>query len=155
MEQLVESKKKTWISIAMAVLLATGTAGFALFGMGSGKEAGESTPKTSTKNQLARSTGSTAQGDVLIELTPQGFSEGELTVLLSANTHSVDLGKYDLKEATTLVIDGKGFKPEEYPAMRGHHVSGKLVFKTGVEADSFVIVIKGIPSVNERVFEWR
>ena len=98
--------------------------------------------------------GSTNDGDVSIELTPIGFENGKLSVSLSVNTHSVSLEKFDLKEITELQYEGKTVKPISAPKLAGHHNSGTLVFDAGSEPKSFKIIIKGIPKVQERVFEW-
>ncbi len=99
-------------------------------------------------------TGSTSKGDVLVELTPLGFSNSQLRVSIAANTHSVDLSQFDLREITDLKINGKTIKPSDAPGMRGHHSSGTIVFEGVEEAGKFTIIIKGIPKTEERVFEW-
>lgn len=98
-------------------------------------------------------TGTTEQGDVEIELTPS-WANGKLEVNVAANTHSVDLSGFNLKEITALQYGGKTLKPVSAPALSGHHASGKLVFDTEEKQDNFVIRILGIPAVDERVFEW-
>lgn len=98
--------------------------------------------------------GSTGAGDVSIELTPLGVSNNQLKIEISTNTHSVSLGQFDLKEITTLEYNGKSIKPVSAPNLGGHHSSGELVFEVREEIDSFIIKIKGIPKVEERVFEW-
>ncbi len=99
-------------------------------------------------------TGSTNDGDVSIELTPQKAASNQLRVSIAANTHSVDLSKFDLKKITTLEYNGKIINPISAPTLAGHHANGEFVF--GVEGDisSFTIKIKGIPKVEERVFKW-
>lgn len=101
------------------------------------------------------STGTTEPGDVSVELTPQGINNGQLQVEIAVNTHSVDLNQFDLKEITTLEFDDKLIKPVSALILRGHHNAGTLVFEVDDELDSFIIKIRGIPKVEERVFEWR
>lgn len=101
------------------------------------------------------STGSTETGDVSVELTPLESFEGRLRVKIAANTHSVDLTQFDLMKITTLERNGKFIKPETAPALEGHHSSGTLVFNFGERLSGFTIRIKGIPKVEERLFEWR
>lgn len=101
------------------------------------------------------STGTTGPGDVSMELTPQEINNGQLQVEIAVNTHSVDLNQFDLKEITTLEFDDKLIKPALAPALSGHHDSGTLVFEVDDELNSFIIKIRGIPKVEERVFEWR
>lgn len=101
-------------------------------------------------------TGSLGQGDVAIELTPKSIENGKLIADIAANTHSVDLSKFDLKQITMLEYSGKKIAPSSAPKMSGHHNSGTLVFDVGsTEPENFRIVIKGIPNVEERVFEWK
>ena len=100
------------------------------------------------------SSGTTQTGDVLVELSPHAFDNGKLNVDFSANTHSVDLGQFDLMQITTLEYDGNVLKPISAPSLSGHHNSGTLVFGTGKELKRFKIIINDIPDVKERVFEW-
>jgi hypothetical protein len=101
-----------------------------------------------------KSTGSVDEGDVLIELHPQPVQKGRLKVKVAANTHSVDLSRFDLKVITVLEHEGKMFKPVEADKLGGHHSYGKIVFDTGEAINRFKITIKGIPLVQERVYEW-
>lgn len=101
-----------------------------------------------------KSTGSLEDGDVEIKLTP--FIKGSrLTVKIAMETHSVNLGDFDLAEITTLEYSGKTIKPVEAKRPRGHHSYGKIIFDVGEEISSFKIKIKGIPKMQERVYEWR
>lgn len=100
------------------------------------------------------SSGSMENGNALIELTPKGTENGRLNVDISANTHSVNLGYFDLMEITSLEYDGNSINPVSAPTLAGHHNSGTLVFDTGKELKSFKVIIKNIPSIEERVFEW-
>lgn len=118
-------------------------------------------PKSTTDNQGADSSdfrsidsGTTEEGDVLVELTPVGISNNQLRVEISANTHSVSLGEFDLTEITILEYNGKSAKPVSAPNLGGHHSNGELVFDVDDEFKEFTIKIKGIPKVEERVFEW-
>ena len=101
------------------------------------------------------SSGSTQSGDVLIELTPREIKDGKLNVDFAANTHSVDLSQFDLMQITTLEYGDSSKSPESAPTLSGHHTSGTLAFDTGKEIKNFRIIIKGIPAVEERVFEWQ
>ncbi|MBI2548205.1 hypothetical protein HYW21_02540 [Candidatus Woesearchaeota archaeon] len=103
------------------------------------------------------STGTTETGDVAIDLVPYPVKEGKLRVDLAANTHSVDLSKFDLRAITKLSYNGKTIAPTEAPSLQGHHLSGTLVFPVDDRGDitPFTITITGIPLVNERVFTWK
>jgi len=101
------------------------------------------------------STGSLDSGDASVDLTPRGIENGKFAVDISINTHSVDLSQFDLMEITTLEYEGKAIKPVSAPKLSGHHSSGGLIFDTGDEIKNFKITIKGIPAVDERIFEWK
>jgi len=98
--------------------------------------------------------GSTGPGDVSIELTPQNIENNQLNVNIAVNTHSVDLSQFDLKQITTLEYNGKTISPISAPTLGGHHSNGELIFEVDEEIDNFIVKIKGIPKVQERVFEW-
>ena len=115
------------------------------------KEAVEIAQKSELKTV---STGSIQTGDVLIELTPTGMSDGKLQFEMAANTHSVDLSQYNMVELTTLEYDGKAIKPVSAPELSGHHTSGNIIFDAGSDLKDFKVIVKGIPNVDERVFEW-
>ena len=101
------------------------------------------------------SIGSTDSGDILMDLTPKGIENGKFAVDISVNTHSIDLSQFDLMQITTLEYEGKAIKVAAAPKLSGHHSSGTLVFDTGKDIKNFKITIKGIPAVDERVFEWQ
>lgn len=101
------------------------------------------------------SMGSTEIGDVLIELTPRSIGNSKLEVDISANTHSVDLSQFNLKEITILEINGRKLKPTSASDLTGHHSSGTLVFDLESKANSFVLTLEGIPIEEKRIFEWK
>lgn len=100
-------------------------------------------------------TGSTAQGDVEIELIPNEVTDGKLDVQILANTHSVDLSSFDLAQITTLEYNGNIINPTSASDLDGHHASGKLTFDIREQINAFTITISGIPNIEKRVFEWR
>ena len=100
------------------------------------------------------STGSTEPGDVSVDLTPRGIVNGQFQVDFEINTHSVDLSPYDLEKIMTLEYDSKKINPMNAPKLEGHHSSGVLTFNVAEDLDDFKITIKGIPQVEERIFEW-
>ena len=113
-----------------------------------GNSAGENTFET-------KSTGSTNPGSILIEVTPIEVANGVFKARIAANTHSVDLSAFDLKELTILEINGNKYKPVSVPQLTSHHGSGEIVFNIDEPADVFTIVISGIPDVEERTFNWQ
>jgi hypothetical protein len=89
-----------------------------------------------------------------MDIKPVKYKEGRLEIKYYANTHSVSLGKYDLMELCTLEVDGKIYKPVKADQMRGHHAGGRIVFEVPEEPKQFRIVIRDIPLVKERTYDW-
>ena len=99
--------------------------------------------------------GSTESGDAVIELKPDAYENGKLVVRYLANTHSVSLGNYNLLESAILKIGEKTFKPVEADDFNAHHPKGRITFLVDELPEVFTIVIKGIPAVEERIYEWK
>lgn len=99
-------------------------------------------------------TGGLGSGDMTMDIKPVKYKEGRLEIKYYANTHSVSLGKYDLMELCTLEVDGKIYKPVKADQMRGHHAGGRIVFEVPERPDRFRIVIRDIPLVKERTYDW-
>jgi len=117
-----------------------------------------SAPLSNNQNTAAFQTiisGNTDAGNAQIDLTPKGAENGQLKVYFEVNTHSVALSDYDLTKITTLEYDGKKIKPISAPQLQGHHTSGTLVFNVDRKLNKFRITIAGIPSIEERAFEWK
>jgi hypothetical protein len=102
-----------------------------------------------------KTTGSMSSGDAVLELTPAIVSKNSLIVKFRFNTHSVSMNSMDLKEMTTLEYNGKVLKPVKASRVGGHHTTGSIVFETGEDVGSFTIKIKGIPNIEERIYEWK
>lgn len=116
---------------------------------------GEADKRSATSSKFeAVASGSTNAGDVSIVLTPQEIIDEVLRVDISVNTHSVDLSPFDLTKITGLEYGGKVFAPVSAPSLGGHHSSGTLKFNVDENVDAFIIKIRGIPNVEERVFKW-
>lgn len=143
------NKKDAVLAILLVALLAA--AGCARNAQVEPDKAGENTDAKAFETVYS---GSVGEGDAAVDLTPVGVVDGKLRVDVSVNTHSVNLEQFDLTSMTTLEYGGKILKPESAPALSGHHSSGALVFSVGEQVSSFKISIKGIPKVDERVFEW-
>ena len=108
-----------------------------------------------SENQaLTKTTGSTSSGDVQIDLTPKGTVDGKITFDFASSTHSVSMEQFDLMKLTSLSYDGKSYVPISAPKLSGHHNSGEIVFDLSELPKNFKITIKGIPNVEERIFEW-
>lgn len=123
-------------------------------GLSSEVQAKEMTQQDETQNFDTKSTGEMGSGDAVVELTPQIKDGNKLLVHFSANTHSVRLGSFDLTKITTLEYEGKILKPVKAGRLGGHHSTSVIVFDTGDDIENFIIRIKGIPKVEERVYEW-
>ena len=112
----------------------------------------------SSNNQKSQfniiTTGTTGTGDVEISLTPF-FQNGKLIVASAFNTHSVDLDQFDLTESVSLKYNGKAIQPTEAFSLTGHHGSGQIIFNGEENFDSFTIIIKGIPLIQERIYSWK
>ena len=147
-------KTKNMLLAGLLILVVGGLAyaAFGFFGWNLGKNAN---PEGENLGLKAISTGTTGEGDVSIELTPLSFDNGRLIVAFAANTHSVALDNFDLKQITTLEYADKIIKPSSAPSMSGHHVTGQLAFDVGDAMNGFTIKIYGIPKAEKRIFEWK
>jgi hypothetical protein len=99
-------------------------------------------------------TGTTDDGDVSVDLTPLGITDGHLVFDMAINTHSVDLSGIDLTRAAQLEYNGKKVYADGAPQLGGHHIYGGLTFPVEGTPQSFTVTIKGIPKQQERVFRW-
>ncbi len=109
---------------------------------------------SSALNTKAISTGSYDSGDVIVELIPASYKDGKLTINISMNTHTQNLGQFDLAEITGLQYKGKTYRPVKVRGGGGHHAYGRIVFELEEEPKEFTITITGIPMVQKRVFKW-
>ena len=97
--------------------------------------------------------GTTSEGDVAIELAPIEIKDNQLYISISANTHSVDLSQFNLKDIINLEYNNYNLKPISVPELSGHHSSGELIFNVS-DIDKFTIKINSIPKIEQRVFRW-
>lgn len=140
-------KKSTLFVVALAA--AAALVGYQVAGKGRA-----SVPEASAAGYEMQSTGSMAEGDVVLELTPRGVKDGKLVVDFAMNTHSVRLSDFDLRELTTLRFADKALKPSEVSPPAGHHAYGQMIFETGGDVRDFTITVEGIPLERKRVFTW-
>jgi hypothetical protein len=99
-----------------------------------------------------------SQNMVTVDVTPFNFEFGkEVEFEVSLNTHSVELG-FDLAQISTLSDNlGNNYDPIAWNGSPpgGHHRNGTLTFpELNENAESMVLVMKGIADVPERKFEW-
>jgi hypothetical protein len=115
----------------------------------------KSTTGTYTFNSMHRaSTGTMADGGVKMEMEPYSFEAGTLRVKFYANTHSVNLGDYEMMGRTHLEYGDMEYIPVSIDRMRGHHAGGEIEFNLPEAPDHFRIVVRGLPDLEERIFEW-
>lgn len=107
-----------------------------------------------TRSFEPKATGSMGSGDAVVELTPRLTGNNWLEVSFSINTHSVSLSNIDFMEIATLEHGGRVLRPVKAGRVGGHHSSGKIVFNIGEKISNFRVIIKGIPNIQERVYEW-
>ncbi len=114
--------------------------------------------ETTVKNEIKAETGYEpikSDGEVIIDLKPLGVKDGGFAFEINVNTHTVSLEGYNLMDLATLEYDNVKLKPVSALKLIGHHNSGLLVFDVSEELESFRIVIRDIPDVKERIFEWK
>lgn len=106
-------------------------------------------------------TRSDSQGAVNISATyvaPKQENDKKNAFRLTLNTHSVDLGEYDLEEVSFIQFDDQKATNDGVWKFSGssHHYKGTISFKQPVPDGTKTIrlLIKGIDGVEERVFEW-
>jgi hypothetical protein len=116
--------------------------------------AAEYKEQNGTQSFESKATGSMGDGDAVLELTPKMINRNRLLVKFSVNTHSVSLSGYDLKEMATLEYNNKVLKPVKASRIGGHHSSGTVLFEVDEDISSFTIKIKGMPGIEERIYEW-
>jgi hypothetical protein len=117
-------------------------------------QASEDMRQPTSLSFIAKSTGSLESGDTVIELKPEVISDGKLELKFSINTHSVNLGKIDLNELTTLEYNNKTLHPVKASRIGSHHSSGTIIFDTDEDIESFTVKINGIPNIKERIYKW-
>ncbi len=98
--------------------------------------------------------GTTASGDVAIEITPTEITKNELKMKISVNTHSVDLGQFDLSQNMVLRYQNTVALPLSAPQLQAHHTSGDALFPIEGRINEFTIIITGIPATQKRIFKW-
>ena len=105
-------------------------------------------------NFESRYTGTVDSGDVSLEIQPIEVGKAQAVFMVYANTHSVDLSQFDLKQIATLEYGWKSVRPSFAPQLASHHSNGRLIFPVDRKINEFRIIITGIPLTNERVFQW-
>ncbi len=98
--------------------------------------------------------GTSDMGSVIVAIMYEGFDNGALTFSVSMDTHSVDLGKIDLKENAYLLVGDSKIYPSNEPKFSGHHGFDSLEFEVDAKPDEVILYILKVPSIEERVFTW-
>jgi hypothetical protein len=99
-------------------------------------------------------TGGLGEDDVVIGLKPEKIEGGVLAVRFWADTHTVDLSRYDFEKTVVLEYDGKRIAPMKADGLKEHHSSGRIEFPIADDLGGFRIIITGIPAEQERVYTW-
>ncbi len=133
------------------IIVAIAAVGFALFNYFSNPI--PLPPATFNSNYETITTGTTAEGDIEISLTPT-VEENRIIVSAVLNTHSVDLSQFDLQKSMQLTYDSKKILPSNAFVLSGHHGSGQVLFDGDKYINSFTITINGIPALPTRVYSW-
>lgn len=148
-------------SLALAAVLLTS------FVVGCGAVSTDPAASGSTTTDVAPrrdATRTSEQGQVTITVTWQGSSSAPAFVV-TMDTHSIDLDRYDLATLATLKTGaGLELQPIAWDAPKGgHHRGGTLVFPAtpadggvSIDADALTmtLVIRDVAGVPERIFQW-
>lgn len=100
------------------------------------------------------SAGSMTDGGVRMELKPYLFENGVFRMKFYANTRSVNLGNYEMMELMHLEYRNMKYKPISMDRMHGQNAEGEVEFHIPEAPDRFRIVIRGLPNMEEHVFQW-
>lgn len=92
-------------------------------------------------------------GEVTLDVV-RGRSADRLIIALSANTHTVDLGSVDLREAVRVFVGNTAYAPREVEALSGHHGEAKLLFALPEPPSASRVEIRGVPDVPLRTLTW-
>ncbi len=130
-------------------------------GMGTGGMSGPSSESMQRASGMMNvgdmpmvSTGSTSSGGVKLDLKPVSLEKGQLKIKFKANTHAENLARHNLMQQAMLIYGENEVGPVKVDRMGGHHAGGTMIFEVGGNPEHFKIVIKGIPGVEERIYEW-
>jgi len=98
-------------------------------------------------------------GSVTVKVKPLNLGNGGTTIEFDVvmDTHSVELGAFDLSKLAALKTDtGAEIQPSTYKGGSGHHVEGKLSFPTDklTGAKTLTLILKNVAGVAERTFTW-
>ena len=166
------SRTGSIILIALAVLVVVGTVAYAFTSLS--RTAGGRTSPTGTASQVGAGTSVEASGSVQVSdgggiqvqatFDPLTVAQAEaVTFLVTMNTHSVELGDFDLAKLSRVIIDQQSSLAEATWQPKGesggHHVKGTLTVKDpdGLvrAARTVTLEIKGLPGPEVRRFEWK
>lgn len=150
----------------LAAIVAVGAVGLGLRSVSPPAEEAKTQQGSSSPVTASGSTQVSDGGAVQVQVTfdPQSAGKGDaVSFLISMNTHSVELGAFDLATLSQIIVDQgaplKGVVWTPKAATNGHHVEGTLTAPdpNGLarSATSIVLKIKGLPGPDVRRFEWQ
>lgn len=148
----------------IVIIMILAAAGFIAYGFYSAKKSSQSGNVSPGGEAAGEETifepKTDSQGGVTITIAPKTFSEENSTwdFEITFDTHSVELNQDLTKVAVLIDESGKEYKPSAWegdPA-GGHHRKGILKFNSiKTQPSSFVIKIKEVGGIAERVFSWQ
>lgn len=159
--------KRLLIAVStVATVLVVGVTGYGLTVVAR-QSAGGDTPQNSANGMRLSNTAQFSDGggvQVQVTFDPEAPADAKtVTFLVTMNTHSVELGGYDLGQLSQVAIDqgtvlaDADWRPQG--AASGHHLQGSLSFAdpsgSARTAKRITLEIKGLPGPDLRRFEWQ
>jgi len=149
----------------LAGLLVVGAVGFGLSSLSQPNTNAQSLPDFSRAAALTDSVQVSDGGGVQVQVTfdPQSVGQGEgVSFEVTMNTHTVELGVYDLGELSRVVDQGTELGETSWTPIgtgTGHHVQGRLTAADPTGrlriAERITLEITGLPGPDVRQFQWQ
>ena len=157
------SKRLTTTLLIIGAVVAVGAVALGLTTISRPK-----TPATTLTSTVAASSPEAQLSDagglqVEVTLNRSASTKDSLQFDVSMNTHSVELGQFDLAKLSQVILEPGGtltdFTWQPNGTGSGHHVQGKLVLRDArgllASAKSITLEIKGAPEPEVRRFQWK
>ncbi|HYF95402.1 MAG TPA: hypothetical protein VD969_24590 [Symbiobacteriaceae bacterium] len=156
------SKRNVLVVSVVGGILIVLTAALGLWNIAKAKSRSSSSAPTGQVHLAQEEVKTNDGGGIQVQVTYHA-GVASLQFEISLNTHSVELGKYDLSKLSQVSLDPGGtlndaeWKPEGTGA--GHHVTGILSFKDPngllAGAKAVKLEIRDLAEVPVRQFEWQ
>jgi hypothetical protein len=95
----------------------------------------------------------TSAGSITLRVRPV-WNDSILVFEITADTHSGDLAQLDFRKAVRLRLDGRDLEPVSATRLSGHHGKATVSFPLPAPPATFVLVIRAVGDVPERVLVW-